>query len=53
MGIRDDGVTIKDWATLHFKGVWIQNLEKEKLPSDIIIGSSNFTDRSFFLDYEV
>ena len=42
----------KDWATMHFKGVWFQN-EKEEFPRDTIIGSSNFSDRSFFLDFEV
>lgn len=52
MYFKEEVGALNDLGSLHFKGLWIHNLSDE-FPRDTVIGSSNFTDRSFFKDFEV
>jgi CDP-diacylglycerol--glycerol-3-phosphate 3-phosphatidyltransferase len=57
----DDGIMLKEWRrgtvgepggwTYHAKGLWI-SLNGEKEPTISIVGSSNYTKRSYSLDLE-
>lgn len=59
---RQDDITLKEWKrgvvgeaegwTYHAKGLWV-SLNGEKEPSISIVGSSNYTKRSYSLDLEV
>ncbi|RDW89599.1 hypothetical protein BP6252_01631 [Coleophoma cylindrospora] len=59
---RQDDVTLKEWRrgvvgekdgwTYHAKGLWI-SVNGEKEPCISIVGSSNYTKRSYSLDLEV
>lgn len=59
---RKDTVELKEWRrgtvgqpngwTYHAKGLWV-TLPKEENPSLTIVGSSNYTKRSYNLDIEV
>ena len=59
---RQDDITLKEWKrgvvgepggwTYHAKGLWV-SLGGEKEPSISIVGSSNYTKRSYSLDLEV
>lgn len=42
----------KDGWTYHAKGLWV-SLEGEREPSISVVGSSNYTKRSYGLDLEV
>jgi CDP-diacylglycerol--glycerol-3-phosphate 3-phosphatidyltransferase len=56
-----DGIVLKEWRrgtvgepggwTYHAKGLWV-SLNEEKEPSISIVGSSNYTKRSYSLDLE-
>lgn len=56
-----DKITVKEWRkgtvnqpggwTYHAKGIWV-TLPKEENPSICLIGSSNYTSRSYSLDIE-
>jgi CDP-diacylglycerol--glycerol-3-phosphate 3-phosphatidyltransferase len=58
---RGDGIALKEWRrgtvgepggwTYHAKGLWV-SLNGEKEPSISIVGSSNYTKRSYSLDLE-
>lgn len=59
---RESDVTLREWKkghvnepggwTYHAKGLWIA-LNGEKEPSISVVGSSNYTKRSYKLDLEV
>ncbi|KAF4636708.1 hypothetical protein G7Y89_g1394 [Cudoniella acicularis] len=59
---RSQDITLKEWQrgtvgekegwTYHAKGLWV-SLSGEKEPSISIVGSSNYTKRSYSLDLEV
>lgn len=59
---RQDDITLKEWKrgvvgqpegwTYHAKGLWV-SLDGEKEPSISVVGSSNYTKRSYGLDLEV
>lgn len=59
---RDDAIVLKEWRkgtvgepegwTYHAKGLWV-TLPNEKNPSISLVGSSNYTKRSYSLDLEV
>ncbi|KAG9248229.1 CDP-diacylglycerol-glycerol-3-phosphate 3-phosphatidyltransferas-like protein, partial [Calycina marina] len=59
---RQDEITLKEWKkgtvnqpdgwTYHAKGLWV-SLNGEKEPSISVVGSSNYTKRSYSLDLEV
>ncbi|KAH8664380.1 hypothetical protein BX600DRAFT_398468 [Xylariales sp. PMI_506] len=58
---RDSSIVLKEWRkgavgepegwTYHAKGLWI-TLPKEEHPSMTVVGSSNYTKRSYSLDLE-
>ncbi|TPX09546.1 uncharacterized protein E0L32_009289 [Thyridium curvatum] len=58
---RDSSITLKEWRngtvgeadgwTYHAKGLWV-TLPGEKAPSISLVGSSNYTKRSYSLDLE-
>ncbi|KAK7954195.1 hypothetical protein PG996_015081 [Apiospora saccharicola] len=58
---RESAITLKEWRkgtvgepegwTYHAKGLWV-TLPKESSPSMTVVGSSNYTKRSYSLDLE-
>jgi len=59
---RHDSIILKEWRrgtvgekggwTYHAKGLWV-TLPKEEYPSITLVGSSNYTKRSYSLDLEI
>lgn len=59
---RENDITLKEWRrgtvgepngwTYHAKGLWV-SLNEEREPSISVVGSSNYTKRSYGLDLEV
>lgn len=59
---RQDDIVLKEWKrgvvsepggwTYHAKGLWV-SLNGEEEPSITIVGSSNYTKRSYSLDLEI
>jgi len=59
---RHDAIALKEWRrgtvgekdgwTYHAKGLWV-TMPKERRPSITLVGSSNYTKRSYTLDLEI